>query len=208
MAGEREHSLFEVFLSGIDVSKKLGQAHDGFPRNVEVLIDLVEKGLSITQPYKIYFHPRNYSASAFIGTVEAFENEAHIYYDRNQKFCWRRFIVVKEMCHLLFATAGEKHLASTPEQIDRLVIQILAGIENGDFTQDHIASTETCTVYMALEVLLPHSERPNVEKMIADKKSNLDVATFYRIPELMVGLFLNQGYAAMMESSYKAAGKK
>ena len=61
---------------------------------------------------------------------------------------------------------------------------------------------------MALEVLLPHSERPNVEKMLADKKTNLEVATFYRIPELMVGLFLNPGYAEMMESSYKAAGKK
>lgn len=79
MAGE--HSLFEVFLSGIDVSKKLGEVHASFPRNVEVLIGLVEKGLSVKSPFKIYFHPRNYSASAFIGTVEAFENEAHIYYD-------------------------------------------------------------------------------------------------------------------------------
>lgn len=117
-------------------------------------------------------------------------------------------MVVKEMCHLLFASAHEKHLASTPEQIDQLVIRILAGIENVDSIRDHIASTESCTVYMALEVLLPHSERKNVEKMILEGKTNLDVAILYRVPELMVGLFLNSAYASMMEKAYEAAGKK
>src|SRR5712672_2641546 len=111
MAFEEKNSLTEAFLSGIDIALKLSKVCPNFPRNIWDLIELVEKSLSIKEPYSISFHPRNYQASVFIGTIEAFEKEAHIYYDRDRNTCWRRFIVTKEMCHLLFVSIGEKHLA-------------------------------------------------------------------------------------------------
>jgi Zn-dependent peptidase ImmA (M78 family) len=205
---EPKDSFLEVFLSGIDVSTRLETASPGFPRNVEAFIDLVENTLSAGEGnFRIYFHPRNYMSYTFIGTIEAYEHEAHIVYDRNRSMCWRRFIVVKEMCHLLFASHGQKHLASTPEQIGQLVTKILAGLENVDISRDHISSTETCTVFMALEVLMPHSEREKVNRMMQEGGSVLDVATYYRVPSQMVGLYLNEEYVRMMKEAYKCAGR-
>lgn len=190
----------EVFLSAMEVSKKLGQLCPSFPRKTEILIEMVEKAISSTcsKPYKIHFHPRNFQSKAFIGSVEAFEDHAHIYYDRDRSLCWRRFVVTKEMCHLLFAPHGAPHLCSTPAEIEQLLVSILAGLEKAD-PNDHPVSTEVCTVLMALEILLPHGQRAN----IPDKASAFEVATEYRIPEQMAKLYLSPGYIGMMTKVYR-----
>ena len=140
---ENKNSLLEVILSGKDVSKKLAEKCPDFPRNVEILIEMVEAALSSPgKPYTIVFHPRCYQAGIFIGTIEAFDETADIFYDFDRNRCWRRFIVTKEMCHLLFAPYGEKHLASTPAQIEQLINQILSGLASIDFSKEHKASTE------------------------------------------------------------------
>jgi hypothetical protein len=203
---DETNSLGEAFLSGIDVSKKLSEASPDFPREIWHLIELVEQKLSFDKPYRISFHPRNYQSHSFIGTIEAFENEAHIYYDRDRNVCWRRFIVAKEMCHLLFASFGEKHLASTPDQIEQLINKIMAGLEKIDLSSDHKASTESCTIFMALEVLLPHSERPKIEKILTSGGQILDVATLYRVPSQIVRAYLSPEYAKLMTQSYCVSG--
>jgi hypothetical protein len=206
-SGAGKDRFIEVFLSGLDVSRKLGEKCPKFPRDVNILIGMVEESLSLSSQYRIYFHPRLYRANTFIGTIEAFDSEAHIYYDRDRNKCWRRFIVVKELCHLLYANQGEHHLASTPDQVEQLLNKIMAGLTNLDITKDYVASTEQCALLMAVEALLPHSERSNVAKVLAGGGTELDVAANYLIPEVMVKFYLGPAYRDMMDRIYKLAGQ-
>lgn len=201
-------SLIEAFLSGIDVSQKLKAKCDRFPRDIEIFIDLVLEVLSKTssEPFQFSFHPRNYQAEIVLGNIEAYENKADIIYDLDQTVCWRRFIVVKEICHLLFAPHGEKHFASTPEQVEALIDNLLAGLSSIDIENNHIASTETCTIFMAVEILLPHSEREVVKRYINEGLTHLDVARIYRVPVVMLKIYLNEHYGKNMTMSYQMAG--
>ena len=108
---------------------------------------------------------------------------------------------------MLFAPFGEKHLASTPEQIESLINKILAGIEKVNFS-DRIASTEQSTIYMALEILLPHSERANVKKMLADGKAELDIAKAYLLPVQFLKIYLSEDYASLMDKAYQVADRR
>jgi len=146
----------------------------------------------------INLHPRTYESEAFFGTIEMSNSKVDIFYDRNRNRCWRRFILTKELCHILYDTPNSQHLASTPEQIGSLLTQILAGLAAADFTKDHAASSEQATILMAIEVLLPQSERENVTKMMSKGANTLDIAKHYLLPEQMVSVFLDRHYAALM----------
>jgi hypothetical protein len=199
-------TLLEVLLSAIDLSKRVGSVCNVFPRPIEVLIDMVIEGLSAAQskPFQISFHPRIFQSSLVLGSIENYGDRADVFYDLDRNACWRRFIVAKEMCHLLFAPHGAKHLASTPHQIEQLITHILAGLSKVDYTKDHAASTETSTIFLALEVLLPHSERENISK----DTPSIDIATKYRIPEAIVRVYMTPFYIEMMNHAYGLAGRK
>lgn len=198
--GEQGDSLFEAFLSGIHVSRALAKVSPGFPRSIETLADIVREKMSIGCDFTIEFHPREYDAKTFIGKLEDYADKADIFYDRKQRICWRRFIAAKEMAHLLFSCCGTKHLSSTPQQVEQLLVNLMAGLEKADLN-DHAASTETCTVPMALEILLPHSERNAFPARITP----MEIALRYRVPEQMVNLYLSEEYKNYMNTAYEAA---
>jgi hypothetical protein len=81
------------------------------------------------------------------------------------------------------------------EAIDSLLGQILAGI-----AMDEAASSEEAAILMAIEVLLPHSERPNVSKMTKNKSDAImTIANHYLIPAQMVPTFLHSNYSDISE---------
>ncbi len=198
--GEAKDNLLEAVLAGIDVSRRLAKRCQTFPRSIEVFIDMVKETLSLDKPYEIHFHPRCYQASAFIGSIHVSDSRSDIFYNFDISTCWRRFIVAKEMSHLLFAPHGEKHLVSTPEQIEQLIINLLAGFDNVAVWKDHAVSTEYCTILIALETLLPHGERKHIAK-----GNTLEIATRYRVPEQMVKLYFTSKYENLMEHGYSLA---
>jgi len=151
----------------------------------------------------IIFHPKTYEANAFFGTIEDSNSKVDIYYDRNRNTCWRRFIITKELCHLLYDSPNNQHLTSSPEQIGTLLRQILAGLVEVDFQKDHAASSEQATILMAIEILLPHRERANVDKMIANGGNALSIAKHYVLPEQMVSFYLDKSYATSMDKATK-----
>jgi hypothetical protein len=171
---------------------------------VEAVESFVREQLSMTRKRKvvIQFHPRIYEGKVFLGTIEDSFEKVNIYYDLNKNRCWRRFINTKELCQLLYDSPDDAHLTSSPEQIESLLRQILAGLNNVDLINNHAASSEEVTVFYAIEILLPHSERGNVEQMLADGRSPREIASKYLVPEVMVNLYLAQHYKDVMSRAY------
>ena len=193
-------SYEEAVACGLKLSDRLKPNH-GFPRPMEAIIDYVLEHLRMTRGNKhipINFHPRIYEGKTFYGTIEDSEVKVDIYYDLNRNRCWRRFIVTKELCHLIYASSDNLHLSSSVEEIDSLLSQIFAGL-----VMDQAASSEQAAILMAIEVLLPHSERPNIDKMIKDGRDAKDIAKYYLLPAQMVSSYLHGNYADLVEKMAK-----
>jgi Zn-dependent peptidase ImmA (M78 family) len=193
-------SYGNAFAAAIKVSKRLDSLHLGFPRKIETIIDYVNQNLDDMRGKHtpIKFHPRIYEASIFYGTIEDRGSEVDIYYDLNRNFCWKRFVCAKELCHLLYHVEDDLHLTSSVEAIDSLMSQILAGV-----IADQPATSEQAAIVMAIEVLLPYSERKSVNGMIS-KGGVMEIAKHYRLPAQMVPVYLSHTYTTLAEEATKA----
>jgi hypothetical protein len=196
-----EWSYPNIFYCAIKLSSRLYSVSREFPRQLETIIDYVSEHLEVTRGKRIpiFFHPRAYEGEAFMGTIEDFGSKVDIFYDLDRNKCWRRFTLTKELCHILYEFPNNQHLASTPEQIASLITQILAGLASSNLGKNHAADSEQATVLMAIEILLPHRERANVNKMLAEGGDTLTVAKHYLLPEQMVSLYLDSNYSSFMK---------
>lgn len=192
----------EIFAAAIKLSRRISSKHREFPRQVDVIADCVKEHLQITRgkPVAVKIHPRIYEAQTFYGTLEDCDSHVDIYYDLNRNVCWRRFIITKEFCQLLYRCPSDNHLASSAAAIDSLLSQILAGAAT-----DAAVASEHAAVVMAIEVLLPHSERSNVDNMISKGADHQAIAKKYRIPAQMVAYYLQPGYISHMDKASKCA---
>jgi hypothetical protein len=190
------------FFCAVSLSWRIYSSNKTFPRDLELVIDFVRNHLRSTRgtDLPIAFHPRKYNAKIFFGTVEETSNKVDIYYDAERNRCWKRFIVTKELCQLFYESPNSQHLASSPDQVDSLIRRILAGLAQADH-DDHPASSEEAAVLMAIEMLLPHSERNNVNNLIASGCTGKDIAKHYLLPEQMVSLYLDKEYSADLDKA-------
>jgi hypothetical protein len=130
-------TLDEVILCGIDVSKKLHTKYPLFPKDISNLatmaegaMDAVAEAVGSSQKFEIKFHPRTYQSEAVLGKIENHNDEkADIVYDLDQNVCWRRFIITKEICHVLYHPNTDSHLTSTPEDVEQLLNKLMAGLD-------------------------------------------------------------------------------
>ena len=114
------------------------------PKPIEVLAQMTEEAMTETNgtKFSVTFHPRAYAAYSFLGKMELYPNRAAIFFDRNQRYCWRRFTVAKELSHILIATSSEDHLTSTPAEVSQLVTSLLAGLTSGEIFAEAPIATE------------------------------------------------------------------
>ena len=59
---------------------------------------------------------------------------------------------------------------------------------------------------MAVEVLLPHSERERIEHQLSNNTDRIEIAKYYRLPQAMLALYLSPSFKAWMDIAYKTAG--
>ena len=189
-------SYENAFTCARKVSDCLGKLSPKFPRSVEAITEYVLEHLKVTRGKytPINFHPRIYEARTFYGTIEDSESKVDIYYDLNRNRCWKRFVITKELCQLLYGSSDNLHLSSSMEEVDSLLSQILAGI-----AMNQAASSEYAAILMAIEVLLPHSERTNVDKIIKNNGDAMTIAQHYLLPAQMVSCYLHGNYSGIAE---------
>ena len=173
-------------------------AQPSFPKSVEVLAGWTENAASSAsteeeKPFKIFFHPKDYESLSFMGRIEIFNDGAHITYDRRLNACWRRFVITKEICHILLF--DHEAMTGTPQEVEQLIVEIMAGLPM--FTANEGANCDSYTMLMALEILLPHHQR---EKN--NGKPAIEIARLYRVPEAWVRVYLSNWYKTLMDDCY------
>jgi hypothetical protein len=108
--------------------------------------------------------------------------------------CWERFVVVKEMMHLF---DGPLEKTNTEDDLD----SIFAGMLDPDFDgriSPQCMSEFKC-FWMALGVLCPERIRAELQqKRDAGTMTELEIATYLKIPEAYVGRLFHPGFKALM----------
>lgn len=110
----------------------------------------------------------------------------------NQSFCWQRFTAVKEMIHIL----DDKSLDTNDlEKIDRLTFDLVSPLARTAGNNPPVVAEDMAEV-KALCVLCPlHIVDYFRERYAAGQLSNLDVATIFRIPEVMAAAIFTPTFA-------------
>lgn len=112
---------------------------------------------------------------------------ARIQYSFNLNFCWRRFVVCKEMYHCLIDDTDQKRIASS-EALLKLsaylsddLLEILAGEADDDVTA--AVDTEKLAEIFAIETLFPMELRRSLcDPLDANEISESQIAERYKVP--------------------------
>lgn len=168
---------------------------------VKGMIPLCEKDQQATLGnFTINLNAKSWGHSQIFGSVQRYGNSATIVYSKDLTTCWRRFVVAKELSHLMFDDTED----FTKDPIE-LVASLLAGIPLSDGARASVTS-EQHAVLMAIELILPHSCRKVIEAMSASGSSALKIATKFMVPEKVVETYLNLGYKKMAADCWELRG--
>lgn len=114
--------------------------------------------------------------------VKNYPHHAHIFVVESQNYCWRRFLVAKELCHLLLS--DDKNSTSNVEEVEDLIGQLI----NGKFDSDPNPAllVENAAYIGAVELLLPQDIEPIADELFASGKDSLEVAISLKVPRRIV----------------------
>lgn len=181
----------------------IGEKNITWPVQVEKLLISAVASQVLTpdgNPYKIVVECKNWQAHQLSGWLFRYPHHAEVFYSASLNTCWSRWVVCKELAHLLIDTE-EKHFTKSPELLVQELINKLPAIQF-----DHEMNSEHLAGVAAIEMLLPWKYRPEMQKMMADGKSDYEIARAFRAPEKFVNLLLRSPYGAVSAKSNSALG--
>jgi Zn-dependent peptidase ImmA (M78 family) len=166
----------------------------------ELLIPAVAKKLSTNaaHPYKIELKCQNWQANQISGWLEREASSATIYFSASLNACWSRFVVCKELAHLLI-DSEVKHFTKNPIA---LVQELISKLPTAKFDRD--MNSEHLAMIAAVEMLLPWQLRPEMKNMVKANKSDYEIALQFRAPEAFVNLLLRSPFGKISEDSNSA----
>lgn len=120
-----------------------------------------------------------------------YKTRALIHYSDKLNGCWSRFVICKELAHLL---------ADTPAQFAADPIDQLQQAQQSSFplrSRHDTLNSEEYAFVLAAEYMLSWPHRPRLAD--ATRPSNYKVALRFRMPEKIVEWWYSSGYAALSE---------
>jgi len=125
------------------------------------------------------------------GRLLRYRDRAYIEYSSELNTCWTRFVVCKELCHLILDSA-EEYTKSPPSFVEQLLGQI-----TGEPRED-LVSERTAEI-AALELLFPHDLRRSFMELFKNGRlSLLKIATILRIPQKYAEICYHRRYIDYM----------
>lgn len=121
--------------------------------------------------------------------VKSYADKASIFVVGCNTFCWRRFLIAKEICHLL--CQSPENSTSSAEHVE----QVLNGLINGNFgtSPDPAVLMEDAAYAGAIELLLPREFEQHAQERIRQGSGLLDIATAFFVPERVVEFRYGEG---------------
>lgn len=150
----------------------------------ERLISLPEAAAGICgKNIEVDVFPPTRAGNPLDACVLVYQDRAEIYVSSAAPtYCWRRFLVVKELCHVLMGSAGN-YTTIQIDEIARLISEILNGVVRNLSAP---LEAEYLAYIAATEVLLPKEFAIDAEQMLANGSEVLDVARVFKVPARVI----------------------
>ena len=159
----------------------------------EHVIPVLSESLEI----EIELHQSDWTPQHVKGSLKRFPDRAVIYYPSSFNHCNRRFVVAKELAHLI-DTWGEDVDTNTVQGAVDLVSYITNPVTVSDDANQQlsriIGAEESAELY-ALELLLPDAQR---QQIALEGLGLRQTAERYKVPVSKVELYLHPKYAEFM----------
>ena len=152
---------------------------------------------------KIHLYETDHSSDTILAMVQmdkgvtamygGSQNIAHIYFQKRLNYCWRRFVLFKEMYHCMLDRTMDERVTSI-DNLNRLVE--LLGHDttsvSGGFAP---LITEKQAELLALETLMPVEYRLKIQKKYSSGEIKAEqIAKAFKIPEAYVRFSMQPSY--------------
>ncbi len=146
----------------------------------QTLIGVVARHVTPGEVHRIDLEPKNLGCRVW-GMLRRYEHHSVIAYKRDLNICWTRYVVCKELAHLLIDT-DHKHFTSDPIA---LAEALLAGIPNA---VDAEIQSEYAAGYAAVELLIPWCLRRKFDALVQEGLDDRAIAEIFKCPAIYVSL--------------------
>lgn len=164
----------------------------GYPieirRDVEPVI-LAMAGKTIGKPYPVEIEYSDVPVTSIRGQLIRREANATIIVSKQQSRCWKRFVICKELAHLLIDDDDDTRTTDMESHIQGLTS------DAKQFNFDDALGSEYDAIILAAEILVPWIDRENLKSMLAAGKTPNEIAHFYKVPEKIIDM-IKGGYLA------------
>lgn len=124
---------------------------------------------------------------------------ARIQYSSSLNFCWRRFVICKEMYHCLIDKPGDKRISNVPDLLKLSEYLVGGAVSSLEEFAPH--ATEQDAEILAIETLFPMElRRQHLDAYKAKKVTDHQLALRYRIPEFYARLAMYPTYYGIVEN--------
>ncbi|MEE8574301.1 MAG: hypothetical protein V3T30_02720 [Thermodesulfobacteriota bacterium] len=127
----------------------------------------------------------SWRAISVYGYLRRYKDRAEVIYSAELNDCWARFVVCKELIHVLIDI--EDDYTTDPSEL----VRQLTTMERNPTNDVH---SEYNAIYGAIELLLPVPYRTRAREMSTIGKSDYDVAYHFKIPEKIISFILSDAF--------------
>jgi Zn-dependent peptidase ImmA (M78 family) len=158
-----------------DFFTKTGISTTNFPIQIdEQFIQQLGKYLQIKNKYiQVVTIPR-LNKDVIYGKIRDFEDHVDIAIAYSLNHCWQRFVICKELAHLILSNNEKKGITRCPKELIDGLFASNYGIMEADVKHEHFAA------FFAVECLMPYNEtKEDLDNILIH---NTDIAEKYKVP--------------------------
>lgn len=138
----------------------------------------------------IFYKEAKWQSQYIKGRVKVWSDRAEIVIPQDQNRCWKRFVACKELAHVAIDSVGT-HTQNIIDLIRSCCSPVKPSAAAWPIDRD--VTSERIAIIAAGELLFPFAERHiERDKILSGSQKYLDIASFYRIPEVYVEYFLSE----------------
>lgn len=140
---------------------------------------------------EIKYKSCSWSWDSIKGSLLRYEDRAVISYSHKLNPCWTRFVITKELCHLMFDDE-----ASFTGDVEKLVSDlVLCNLVKDAESVDEAGLSEYVMIIAALELLVPiNLRREAYDWFMEGSHTTYQIAHIFRVPERYIQLAFSDAY--------------
>lgn len=143
--------------------------------------------------HKIDLYKIDYRQKHILGRFQMYADEACVMVSNEMNNCWTRYVVAKELSHLIVDKARESMTTDINKTITWMLSQGMSPNIHAALDSEHIAAQ------FAAEILIPYAVS---REMLHSDQTSYEIASCFGVPERMIDTLRDPEYAALRDKAY------